>query len=328
MTAEMITKEDIRLVRHKASTIRAMVIGDVMLDKYIYGNVERMSPEAPVPILNYLSSESKAGGAANVALNLKAWGCQTYLVGLVGSDAQSEELRSILDEKQIDHKLIPIDGRCTTVKTRVVSGSHHLLRIDEEVTAFISGEDESRVQQLIIDSLMSEKPDLIIVQDYNKGMLTEGIISTIMIEARKYDAFVAVDPKELNFFSYINADLIKPNLREATHAAQKILTIQDLDRQTIEWRDRLNAGIVAITLGGQGIFLRDKSLSGHILPVHAIDVVDVCGAGDAVICALTLGVISGIGLQKSGNLANLTGAYVCSHSGVVAVAPDEIARWV
>lgn len=324
----MITKEDINSVRRKASTLRAMVIGDVMLDRYIYGSVERMSPEAPVPILSFQSSETKAGGAANVALNLKAWGCNTSLMGIIGPDAPGRDLISILDQNKIEHALFTFEGRPTTVKSRILSGSHQLLRIDEEVTTYLTGEEEANLMQLIGERIRSEKPDLIILQDYNKGMLTEEIISIIIGEAAQCHAFVAIDPKEINFFAYKKVNLFKPNLREATLAAQKNLRLQDLYPQSKEWREKLNAGIVAVTLGGQGIFLQDESISEHILPIHEIDVVDVCGAGDAVIGALTLGILSGIGLQKSGYLANLTGAYVCSHSGVVAVVPDELERWV
>ena len=324
----MITKEDLNTVRAKAASISAIVIGDAMLDKYIYGVVERISPEAPVPIVAHASTELKAGGAANVALNLAAWGCKTTLIGLIGNDLHGKELCNILDEKKIGHHLIRTSHRPTTVKTRVVASSHHLLRIDEESSEYLSGEEEKEALVLIEKVLKSEKPDLIIVEDYNKGFLTNKIISAILDYGKQENSFVAIDPKEKNFMMYRGADLFKPNLREAIQAAHKTLTPEDLEGLSAEWRQKMELGTIAITLGGLGVFLQNQDNTEHITPAHAIDVVDVCGAGDAVICALALARISGLDLKKSGSLANLTGAYVCSHSGVVTVGPNEIEKWL
>jgi len=324
----MITKEDLKTVRAKAASINAVVIGDAMLDKYIYGVVERISPEAPVPIVTHASTELKAGGAANVALNLAAWGCKTSLIGLIGNDLHGKELSDILDEKKIAHHFFRSPHRPTTVKTRVVASSHHLLRIDEESTDYLTGEEEQNVLALVDQVLKAETPDLIIVEDYNKGFLTNKVISAILDYGKLHNSFVAIDPKEKNFMEYQGADLFKPNLREANQAAHKNLTPEDLGELTVEWRQKMELDTIAITLGGSGVFLQNQDDTEHITPAHAIDVVDVCGAGDAVICSLALARISGLDLKKSGSLANLTGAYVCSHSGVVTIDPKELEKWL
>lgn len=324
----MITKEDFQKVLSKAKSLRALVIGDAMLDRYIYGVVERISPEAPVPVMSHQRTDIKAGGAANVALNLASWGCDTHLIGLAGNDENGSKLRHILEEQGIKNLLIAGKNRPTTVKTRVVAASHHLLRIDEESNDYLAGEEEKEVLDQIIRFMDVINPQLIILEDYNKGLLTGVIISTILDYAISRNIFVAADPKEKNFNSYFKVGLFKPNLREASYAAHKNLGIGDLKDFTSEWRLKLGVDTIAITLGGQGVFLHNEEDAVHILPSRSIDVVDVCGAGDAVVCALALAQISGLSLKKRGALANLTGAYVCSHSGVVAINTAEMGDWI
>ncbi len=305
-----------------------MVVGDAMLDRYIYGTVDRISPEAPVPILAHQMTEVKAGGSANVALNLAAWGCKTSLAGLVGWDSNAELLKSLLENHNIDYTLIPGENRPTTVKTRVVASSHHLLRIDEESSAYLQGDEDEKVIMEIMAFMEKEQPDLVIIQDYNKGLLTAGLITHIISFCKKNDIFLSVDPKEHHFLSYHDADLFKPNLREASIAAQKTLLQADLSDLCNLWRQKLNVKTLAITLGSHGIYLQNQHNDCHIRPDRPVEVVDVCGAGDAVICSLSMGLMSGLNLDKCGELANLTGAYVCSHSGVVATDPEEILKWL
>jgi D-glycero-beta-D-manno-heptose-7-phosphate kinase len=324
----MITGKEIQFVQEKAKGLKALVIGDSMLDRYIYGTVERISPEAPVPILSHQHSEIKAGGAANVALNLAAWGCHTTLIGLAGVDSNAKVLTDLLEKQHIRHHLYQSLNRPTTVKTRVVASSHHLLRIDEESTDYLAGEEEMKVLDHIQAFLTREKPELIILEDYNKGLLTADIIKSVIGYGQENGVFIAVDPKEKNFFDYSGVNLFKPNLREAGHAARRHLNIGDLSELCSEWLKRMNINTIAITLGGQGIFLQSESDGIHVRPERQIDVIDVCGAGDAVICSLALGAMSGLNLETCGSLANLTGAYVCSHSGVVSVDVEEIYQWI
>ena len=324
----MITKKEFNLVRETANGIKALVIGDAMLDRYIFGIVERISPEAPVPILSHQHTEVKAGGAANVALNLAAWGCQTTLIGLTGNDSNSAILADLLEKQHIWHHLFKSELRPTTVKTRVVASSHHLLRIDEESVEYLTGDEEQRAIDHIIRYISNDKPNLIILEDYNKGFLTEKIISAIIGIGKQYGVFIAVDPKEKNFFHYKGVGLFKPNLREAGQAAHKQIEVNDLSELCTEWRNNMNISTIAITLGANGMYLQNEKGENHILQEHAIDVVDVCGAGDAVICSLAIGMICGLNIQAIGSLGNLTGAYVCSHSGVVTVNVDKINQWI
>lgn len=323
----MINSTDIARVRAKAKSIKAMVIGDAMLDQYIYGTVERISPEAPVPVLSHRHSEIKAGGSANVALNLAAWGCQTVLIGLTGDDSNAEVLAGLLENHGIRHHLFRSPHRPTTIKTRVVAMSHHLLRIDEESLEELREEEEARAAEHIRETILTEKPNLIILEDYNKGFLTEKIIGTVIGTGRELGVFIGVDPKEKNFFHYRGVDLFKPNLREASQAAHKALRIDDLGDVSRKWREEMKVRAIAVTLGSQGIHLSTEQDEYRAKPERSIDVVDVCGAGDAVICALALGMMSGLTPGDILSLANLTGAYVCSHSGVVTVDVHVLEQW-
>lgn len=324
----MITASTIERVWAKARTIRAMVIGDAMLDRYIYGRVDRISPEAPVPVLSHQYAETKAGGAANVALNLAAWGCQTSLIGLTGSDPNASILGDLLQSQGITHHFFRSNARPTTIKTRVVAASHHLLRIDEESVAYLTGDEEEAAIHHILSVIRDQKPDLIVLEDYNKGFLTEKIITSVIGLARQLGVYTAVDPKDKNFFRYHGVDLFKPNLREAGQAAHRHLKVGDLKSLCDGWHKEMDINTIAITLGSQGIYLFNDAGDIHCMPDRSIDVVDVCGAGDAVICALALGIMSGLSIRESGSLANITGAYVCSHSGVVAVDVNVLNQWI
>jgi rfaE bifunctional protein kinase chain/domain len=325
----MITASEFEQVRRKAATISAMVIGDVMLDRYIHGTVDRISPEAPVPILHHQRTEVKLGGAANVALNLNAWGCQVSLFGLVGNDERAIVLSQHLDQAGIAHFNLEDEHRPTTAKTRVVASSHHLLRIDEESSSYIAGEKEREAIVMLKEYLERWSPDLIVVEDYNKGLLTAAVIKTILDYGRSHAVFMAVDPKEQHFFDYRDIDLFKPNLREAGHASRLALDQEaELKNLGSDWMTKYGWKNLAVTLGGRGIFLQDKSGAVIVPPSRAIDVIDVCGAGDAVVCALALGIMAGLPGEKCADLANLAGAYVCSHSGVVAVNVEEIYQWI
>lgn len=324
----MITSKEISLVREKARQVKALVVGDAMLDRYIYGTVERISPEAPVPVLSHQHTEIKAGGSANVALNLAAWGCDTTLIGLTGDDPNATVLSDLLEKENIRHHLFKSIHRPTTIKTRVVASSHHLLRIDEESVDYLTGTEEEQALKHILDYIITQHPDLIILEDYNKGFLTEKIITAVIGTATDRGVFIAVDPKEKNFFQYKGISLFKPNLREAGVAAHQALRVGDLSELCSSWRKRMSISTIAITLGAQGVYLQNEKGEVHEKPERSIDVVDVCGAGDAVICSLALGMMSGLDLKTSGSLANITGAYVCSHSGVVTVDAEAIDQWI
>lgn len=307
--------------------MRAMVIGDAMIDRYLHGTTTRISPEAPVPVVALERAISKAGGAANVALNLAAWGCDTMLVCITGKDDNASDLRNILDEHGLRHHLIQVSDRPTTVKTRVVVAAHHMLRIDEESTAELGDQIELEVKNEILSTLDHFRPEMVILEDYNKGLLTSDIIEAVIHAAKAYGAYVAVDPKERHFFAYKKADLFKPNLREAGQAAGHSVGLPELNSLASDWRKAMSVNTIAITLGASGIFLQNEQEEIHARPAKTIDVVDVCGAGDAVICTLALSLMSGLSLSDAALLSNYTGAYVCSQSGVVQADPEVILAW-
>lgn len=324
----MVTRNTIHELRAFAQGKKIVVIGDAMLDKYITGTVDRISPEAPVPVVNQRSVETKVGGAANVAMNFCVWGCETHLVAITGLDETAKELKQMLDELQIKHHLIGLEDRPTTVKTRIVSSSHHLLRIDFESKEYLDSVREENVLSSILGYLNSVQPEMIVLEDYNKGLLTDRIIRTVIEWSKSKNVFIAVDPKELNFFSYEGVDLFKPNLREASLAAGNVTDLGNLLENVSGWRKKYSMSTVAVTLGNQGIHMKTDNADLRVSPEKSIDVVDVCGAGDAVICVLSLGLLYGLNAKESGDLGNLAGAYVCTHSGVVAVDPDMLAAWI
>lgn len=324
----MISADIITRIRAFAGGVRAAVLGDAMLDRYIHGTVDRISPEAPVPILNHVYTDHKAGGAANVALNLAAWGCHTSLIGLCGRDESAVQLGKLLDESKIGNGLFALTSRPTTVKTRIVAGTHHLLRIDDESTAYLEGESEAAAIRHTLEHLEALKPHLIVMEDYNKGYLTQNLIYAVITWGKAHDCFIAVDPKEKHFFDYKHVDLFKPNLREASQAAHNHLQPGDLRMLCRDWHERLAIGCIAITLGSNGLFLSGHADQRHVLPFRAIDVIDVCGAGDAVIAALSLGLMAGLESEDAGHLSNAAGAFVCAHSGVVAADPGSLKTWL
>jgi rfaE bifunctional protein kinase chain/domain len=294
---------------------RIAIVGDVMLDAYIMGKVHRMSPEAPVPILLLNQEDQRLGGAANVALNLKALGAEVFLCSVVGKDVQGLKLIEFLQD----------DSRKTTVKTRVLSGSQHLLRIDQEDLHAL---ENAVAQRLIncVEHLINQGIDALIFEDYNKGVLTEEVIVQCIAFARAHGVVTCVDPKKDHFFSYQNVDLFKPNLKELRDGLGCEINpraLATLTNASSKLRDRLNHKTSLITLSEFGVFVDDGSQE-FIIPAHFRDISDVSGAGDTVIAVATLALCSGLSMKQVAALANLAGGMVCEHSGVVSVNRLEL----
>ncbi len=298
-----------------------LVVGDVMLDCYLRGRVDRISPEAPVPILQLESSERRLGGAANVALNIKRLGAKASIMGIVGNDSAGEEMLQMLIAENIDSSLITkSDSASTTVKTRVLGGHQHLLRIDEEKHRDSEREEAVVFREKLDTFRNTSPPDAIILQDYNKGFLSSPMIRMLLYFAHLYSIPVYVDPKHENFFEYAGVAMFKPNLRElrakipfAVEANKKsLLAAADY------LAENLKCELSAITLSEHGIFLSKQGESG-LFPTHVRKVVDVCGAGDAVISVLTLANLMGATLSQMATLANAAGGVVCGSVGVCPV---------
>jgi rfaE bifunctional protein kinase chain/domain len=301
-----------------------LVIGDLMLDHYIFGTASRLSPEAPVPIVNVKKETKIIGGAANVASNLIDLGATVYLAGITGDDSDAEEIKSLLGTKNINTSLILKDSsRCTTIKTRVIAANHQIVRIDQEDTHDIAPE----LEKIFFDSLLSciESSDIIILSDYNKGLLSTSLSLKIIETCNALQKKVIVDPKGLDYVKYKGAFIIKPNRQELGEAAKtkKVHTEEDIIVAANILFDTTQADYLIVTLSEGGIAILTPS-SCEILPVVATEVYDVTGAGDTVISALAYCIALGFTIEESCSIANYAASIVIKQIGSATTTVEEI----
>jgi len=309
---------------------RVLITGDLILDHYIEGKVDRISPEAPVPIVSLERTEEKwvPGGAANVARNIFSLGGVPLMAGTVGDDSEGRLLIELLQKEGVDTDAVILDSsRPTTSKTRIMSGGHQLIRLDREVTEPIS-EKMQNVISSRIKRIIGEM-DAIVLEDYNKGVLAPGLISGILAVSRRENVPVAVDPKFMNFFEFCGCTLFKPNRLETSRAlGMEIKTVDNAIEAGDQLLDRLSAGAVLITLGGDGSVLCRKDIEPFYRPVAARDVFDVSGAGDTVIAVMALSIAAGLPLDDGVRISSFAAAATCSEPGVYAVSPFDIIKEV
>ena len=303
-----------------------LVIGDLMLDHYIWGNASRLSPEAPVPIVNVKTESATLGGAGNVLQNLVALGTAVIMAGVKGDDADGLRLTDIIKAENVDIDTIIKDtGRPTTVKTRVVVGSHQLVRIDREVTNALEIELENELLAKIKIKIV--QADIVILSDYNKGLFSFSFTQKIIELARKHNKRVIVDPKGLHYDKYKGAFLIKPNRKELAEAAkvEKITSIDDLQDAANVIFEQTGAEFLLVTLSEEGMaIITDRST--RLLPVKATEVFDVTGAGDTVIATVAYFLALGLSVEEACELANYAAAIVIRHIGSATTNVDEILR--
>lgn len=306
---------------------RVLVIGDIMLDRYLYGKVDRISPEAPVPVVALQKEEEKLGGAANVALNLRALGCEVDLIGSVGRDVSGEKLKQLLPEKGISADfLVEIKHRKTTVKSRVIGGSQHLLRVDSEDLSALADEESQVVFDNYQRCVEEKEIGLVLLQDYDKGLFTNRLLKAILNFNQDSGIFTSVDPKKSELCTYSPCQLLKPNWKE--FQAHFGATAWSPDRDLlIEKCNALRSSCpvdrMLITLSERGVFYLDEN--EHVLtPTQSREIVDVCGAGDAVFAIASLAAKFGLNADQIGKLSNIAGGLVCQHLGVVAVKLSEM----
>jgi len=305
---------------------KVMVIGDVMLDKYLTGRIDRISPEAPVPIVNLKSRETRLGGAANVTLSLKALEAIPVLFSVIGDDANGSLLISLLADHNIsqDH-LYKSPDRRTTVKSRILASDQQILRVDEEDTHALSELEESKLINNILEYLNKELVSVIILQDYNKGVLTPNVIKTVIKAARDMNIPTVVDPKKDNFWCYQGVTCFKPNLKEVREALNREIPLDNYSLELVhaDLKTKLNHEISLITLSEHGVFsAKDEEI--HWIPTQAREIADVCGAGDAVVATVALCIAHDINIKKMCILANMTGGQVCERVGVVPVDKAQL----
>lgn len=306
------------------SKVKVLIVGDVMIDRFWWGNATRISPEAPVPIVKLEKTSLVAGGAANVAANVAGLGAQAFLVGIVGKDAEAELLPPLLSHSNVsDQYLIKIQNRQTTVKTRIVAHSQQIVRLDQESKDYLTPKEEQKVWKNI-ENLIN-LIDVIIVSDYAKGLLSNNLLKRLITTGQKLRKFVLVDPKGKNFTKYKNAAVLTPNRAEVSEAYK----LENLDNEFAEHLSKkivaeLNLDALLITLGEDGMSLFEKNKKTHRLKALARDVYDVTGAGDTVIACLAVGIGSGMSFLKSAKMANLAAGLVVEHIGTTPITLEML----
>lgn len=310
-------------------SLKVGVIGDVMLDTYIWGKVDRISPEAPVPIVTLDHKEQRIGGAGNVAINCSGLGAKVFLLGVTGNDSEGEELEQLLKENMIDTTgLLKSIKRTTTNKTRILSRNQQMLRFDAEITDDLNKEDESALLKQISNFIEHEDPNILIFEDYNKGVLTEKIITDAIALCRASGVITAVDPKKKNFFSYKGADIFKPNMKEVQEGLNHLFEINDLNtlRNIHEQlQKQLQHKVSLITLSEKGIFYQQLH-NAAIVPSHLRSVADVSGAGDTVIAVAAMVYAATKNAHLMAEIANIAGGLVCEEVGTAAVNREKLLR--
>ncbi|KAA9039280.1 carbohydrate kinase [Ginsengibacter hankyongi] len=311
------------------SKMKVAVIGDVMLDTYWWGNVERISPEAPVPVVAVNKREKRIGGAGNVALNVQALGTNVAILTILGDDEDGAQLKCLLQDNNIDTRFIlESKKRITTNKIRIISRNQQMMRLDAEHTEDIDETDETKLQNQIEKYILSEKPDVVILEDYNKGILTKNIIENTIELCNKNNIPITVDPKRKNFFSYKNATLFKPNLHEVFTSLNLIpgeVSIDLLSDIHSKLKENLDHSISMITLSEKGIFYQEKN-DKNIIPSHRRNIADVSGAGDTVIAVASLIYASTKNIQLATEVANIAGGIVCEEVGTAAINKEKLLR--
>lgn len=307
------------------SDLKILVIGDVMIDAYIWGNVSRISPEAPVPVVNVKSKEKRLGGAANVALNLQSLGVKPILCAVIGEDESGHDLLRLLEKRGISGEgIISSKDRITSVKERVLAGSQHLLRIDSETLRSILPEEESQLLNKI--AALIPECDAIIFEDYDKGGITPSLISEVVKLAKQHQKPTIVDPKKNNFFDYKEVSLFKPNLKElqeGMHVSFDKDDFKTLDEQVSKLREKLSADFVMTTLSEKGVIIKGVDESHHIA-AHKRSISDVSGAGDTVVSVAAICMALATKPAFTAALSNLAGGIVCEELGVVPINKERL----
>lgn len=309
------------------SGIKVGVVGDVMLDTYMWGHVDRISPEAPVPVVALDRKEYRIGGAGNVALNLRSMGVRASMISMTGGDEDGKQLSEMFVQEQIDTKyILQSKERLTTNKMRIISRNQQMMRLDSEMARDLSKTEEDRLIDAATAYITREKPAVMIFEDYNKGVLTEKVIKALIPVCKESGVITSVDPKRKNFFCYEGVDIFKPNLKEAKEALN---IIEDgvsqglLDRIHSELAAKLDHRISLITLSEKGAYYSNGNAS-RVIPSHLRNIADVSGAGDTVIAVASLVYAATRDISLMAEAANIAGGLVCEEVGTVAINKERL----
>ena len=311
-------------IAEKAHQNRIIVFGDLMVDQYLWGNVTRISPEAPVPIINISSEQVRFGGAANVAFNIIGLKANPLLVGVLGDDRMGHIFKDMLNQNNLsDEGIITDPGRPTTVKTRIIGNNQHVARVDQESVEQISPEIQEQLFQIFVSHI--EDVTAIVVEDYNKGVVAPPLVNHISELAERNDKIITVDPKFENFFAFKNVTVFKPNVKETEEAlAMRIPDDETLTRAGNKLLSMLNAKAVLVTRGSKGMALFEKNGDHVFVETQARKVADVSGAGDTVVATLTFALSGGASIKEAVALSNYAAGIVCEEVGVVPVNLENL----
>jgi rfaE bifunctional protein kinase chain/domain len=307
--------------------LKALIIGDVMLDSYIWGAVERISPEAPVPIVNVMNKDFRLGGAANVALNVLSLGATPILCALIGDDGDGKKLLQQMGERGMSTEGVIVSrDRPTTVKTRVIASHQHVVRVDEESDREVNANEEHAMMERI--SKLLPQCQVVIFEDYDKGAINPSIIEKTVALSRKLRIPTVVDPKKRNFLAYKNVTLFKPNLKELREGLKTEVAASNqnqVEQATATLRGKLQAHGVMVTLSEHGVYI-DFENQKVKLAAHQREIADVSGAGDTVVSVAALCTALKLDAKTIASLSNLAGGLVCQHVGVVPIDKNELMR--
>lgn len=307
--------------------IKVGVIGDVMLDTYWWGHVDRISPEAPVPVVALDKREYRIGGAGNVALNLVSLGAQVTALSVTGQDDDGQLLRGLFEQANIKTDyLLQSSSRITTNKVRIISRNQQMMRLDSETIKDLTSADEKSLLEQVRQYILQEQPQAIVLEDYNKGVLTEKVIKEVIALCKEHGVITTVDPKRKNFFAYQGVDIFKPNMKEVKDGLN--LLVDEVNVQTLtdihkQLQDRLQHQISFITLSEKGVFYHNHE-QARIIPSHLRNIADVSGAGDTVIAVASLIYTATKSIDLMAEVANIAGGLVCEEVGTVAIDKEKL----
>lgn len=323
----IVNKQEIDNIFSKFNDLKVLIIGDVMIDSYMWGNVDRISPEAPVPIIASTHQENRLGGAANVALNIQALGAKPILCSVIGKDLKSQTFLELMVKRNLPDEGILKDGtRPTTVKTRIISDSQHLLRVDEESKSFLDKKTEKLFIAKIQNILESEKINAVVFEDYDKGCITKKTIESTIKLCQSKGIPTLVDPKKRSFNYYRNVTLFKPNFKELIEGLKLDIEKKDITAvydASLKLKDKLNARYIMVTLSESGVMITNDSSYYHI-PAEIRDIADVSGAGDTMISTASLCLAAGLSPEGIAEISNLAGGLVCEKVGVVPIDKGKL----
>jgi len=322
-----VTSREINKMFTSFKDLRVLIIGDVMIDSYLWGKVHRISPEAPVPVVSIVKKERRLGGAANVALNVQAMGATPILCSVIGVDKEGSRFLELMQKQKLSMKgILKSRSRITTIKTRVIGNNHQMIRVDEEVEHDITHEETEQFIHLISYLIKHERIDVIIFEDYDKGLITIPLIEHVVSEAKKRKIPTVVDPKKKHFMNYKGVTLFKPNLKELREGLKMEFdhnNIREIQKAVELLRSKMKIDTALITLSEHGIYISSKKTK-KIIPAHVRNIADVSGAGDTVTSVASLCLALKLKPEWIAIISNLAGGLVCEEVGVVPVDKDHL----